>query len=271
MEPLRFCGEWFQTRPRDIHVKEFVGWRRVRGERRFQPYAIIEVAGCEILFDGYDSVWSLIDALFREPLPRRAVNAAMKGDMLGEKDWEWQPFVLDLQAFARESDVHTLTIQVSGGRPGPHPFSPSATYDGFLAHDILAFASSTKVDSMEYLACSPLFLYATTLPFRDEKGLRFVPTLVFGSRPNFVFVQSVGKGHATFGVRSRGREGDVRMERWFTSNDHDLIDEKIVSLLDKLNRDQRNFPVFPVETNALYSIERDEIECIRSAKGYLSE
>jgi len=262
-------GCWFQTKPCDISVREFSAWRRVKGQRLFRPYLIIEIDDCPILFDGYDSVWSFIDALFPDdPLPRKAVNAAMKGDMLFEGD-SFIPFTRDIQSFTHESTVEYLTLQGEYRDGVSHPLivGGATLFDGFIVTDVM-FHKEKEVLKSTPLHSLPFFAYETMLPFKDAKGTRFVPTLVFGNSPHLVFVQRIGESIATFGVHSRGPAGDVRIERWFLEKDLDSIEKKIVSLLANLTSDEREWPHFKTESDLLYSNERDEIEWLRSSHSF---
>lgn len=274
-EPIRFAN-YFQVKPCDIQTKEFCAWRRVRGERRFKPYLIVEVAGCEILFDGYDNVWQFLDALFpNEKLPRNPVNYAMKGDNLFEfGEDNFIPFTRDIESFLHESEVDYLNIEVTYEGPTNHPIGDFALIgpqiEVFFATNISPHKKTRLFTDKKWGALRALksYAYETLLPFADSNGERLVPTMVFGNASRLVFVQRVdsvdSKQYATFGVHSRPRYGDIRLERWTGHSNIRGIEKNVNRLLTNLENDEREYKEGEPETHALYSRERDIIECLRA-------
>ena len=249
-------------------MREFSAWRRKSTKRKFSPYLIVEIADCEIAFDGYNEVWAFLDALFPDDkLPRNAVNAAMKGDFFFENG---RPFTREVESFLNESEISYFNITTEYRGEVNHPLFLNEhgilpKYSGFFVTEVESIEKSREIrdKKTEELTTLPDFSYHSLLPFKDSDGTRLVHTLVYGQQPHLVFVQRVDNAIATFGLHSRGPYGDIRLERWLVDTDIEVIEKNIPRLLKKLRDDERVYTDF-TETNALYSIERDEIECLRA-------
>ena len=75
-------GDTLVAKPSAVEFVDFRAWtqRGSKNYRRFfEPYVVVKIGSYKIIFDGYDSVWELIDS-FHNDLPRNPINAAMKGD-----------------------------------------------------------------------------------------------------------------------------------------------------------------------------------------------
>ena len=191
MQPFRYCGEWIFSRTQDIVVERFIGWRRAGRRRLFQPCAILKAGKYQIMLDGKEAVWSLIDAV-QPNMPKALVNQGMKGEFIHE-----QTFAQDLQDFIDESDADFISFV--GEQSKTQEPNSTSFFTGHYAH----LAKAQK--SPKVILSVPKSWGASanvSLPMRMRNGeVKWLPSLVVGDYPHIVIAQSLSENN-TFDMDS---------------------------------------------------------------------
>tara|TARA_R110002020_G_scaffold23154_1_gene77421 strand:- start:8793 stop:9578 length:786 start_codon:yes stop_codon:yes gene_type:complete len=190
-------GDTLIAKPSAFEFVDFRAWtqRGSKNYRRFfEPYTVVKIGSYKIIFDGYDSVWELIDS-FHNDLPRNPINAAMKGDTMDEGGWV--PFTHELEAFAKESETKLITITLSKCNLS------QLNLCGLGKSDVWLGKSVAKPK------CTSDGLFTTS--FSDKNGKRAVATSVVSTGSCAVVTQKVSDSRFfVTGIVSRGMRGCVR-------------------------------------------------------------
>jgi len=186
MQPFRYCAEWILTRPQDIIVERFIGWRRAGKRRLFAPFAILRMGEYRVAVDGKSAIWDLIDAV-QPDMPRRIVNQGMKGEFVYE-----QTFAQDLQDFIHETEVHVLAFRCA------HAYMPEPnTTDMFDGYTQVSVKAQTKPQTILTAPKSWGESICLYLPMRIYGvGIKWLPSLVVGDYPRLVIAQSLSESKA---------------------------------------------------------------------------
>lgn len=172
LSPFVYADEWVFAESSHLLVQDFVCWRKSgkRG-RLFEPYLHLRTKDgqFDIVFDGYDQVWSLLNALIHKP-PRMDFNRLMKGRIenatfMGELGWflENSDAILCFESHLKEIDVANSTHTIK-------------------AHSV------TSAKSVRCEVVWPYLSYAHILtPSRTPAGLVWRETSVCGSHPQLIF------------------------------------------------------------------------------------
>lgn len=181
-QALRHCAEWLVVPTEQIVVERFFGWRRAGKRRLFQPCAVLRAGAHQILVDGLDAVWELIDAIQPE-MPRRIVNEGMKGGFVLEGE---QPFAHDLQAFLRESATSFLIFSCDFVRER-EPNSTSI-FAGLKMRSVVAPTAPVLRTATPAAWGS---VWAVRLPYRGQNREVLAPALIVGDYPRIVVVMNL--------------------------------------------------------------------------------
>ena len=192
-------GDMLVAKPSAFEFVDFRAWTQ-RGSKHyrrfFEPYAVVKIGSYKIIFDGYDSVWELIDS-FHNGLPRNPINAAMKGDTMNEDGDDWLPFTHELEAFANESETKLIAITLSKCNHS------QLNLCGLGMSDVWLGKSVAKPK------CTSDGLFTTS--FSDKNGKRTVTTSVISTGSLTVVTQEVADSRFfVTGIVSRGMRGCVR-------------------------------------------------------------
>lgn len=178
-QALRHCAEWVIVPTEQIVVERFFGWRRAGKRRLFQPCAVLRAGAHQILVDGLDAVWELIDAILPD-MPRRIVNEGMKGGFVLEGE---QPFAQDLQAFLRESATPFLIFSCDFVRIR-EPNS-TAIFAGLKMRSLVASTAPVLRTATPAAWGS---VWPIRLPYRGQNREVLAPALIVGDYPRIVVV-----------------------------------------------------------------------------------
>tara|TARA_R110000824_G_scaffold196246_6_gene379442 strand:+ start:5033 stop:5869 length:837 start_codon:yes stop_codon:yes gene_type:complete len=272
---IRIEGSHFIIDPRDIRVLDFVAWIPSAKGRRFHPIAVLQSGDYVFSLDGYDSVWSFIDAI-QPRMPRKAVNAAMKGDTLHEQtvtsdvsrekeEDEWLPFARELEAFCRESEVSTLLFDglfAKDGKKLPNLFSKIGRHYEVKSCEVLKAFYDSETTIEDHRAFHSRFIY------------RGLPNYLFYFDGFAVRLTRIAKDE--FIVRSQicVPEGvDYRPYRQKTiSTDTEWPEvDRCFALLREYPTDLPLLNSYaPDDLGLMTEEERDEIEWMRAQRAFLS-
>lgn len=173
LSPFVYADEWVFSQAEDLLVEDFSCWRKSgkRG-RLFEPFLHLRTKDgqFDIVFDGYDQVWSLLNALLRSP-PRMDFNRLMKGRM------ENATFMGELGWFLRNSEKILCFEAV---------FKEVKIANSI--HSVDAYSATSVRDVRCKSVCPTPSTYAHILtPSRSPEGVSWRRTAVCGSHPQLVF------------------------------------------------------------------------------------
>lgn len=237
----------------DIEVIDFQCWRRGGKRRSFAPYLHLRVGQHDVVLDGYDSVWSFLDAI-QPDMYRSMVNAAMKGDVEGVIS-----FSDEVRALISESQVPIITIQYEAKFMSiPNDIRG---IDCYLATSIRPTEKQEVSDKYQRLD----FLVKIDTPFRTKEGIMFLPTRVYGQHPQIVMVREHDGREiiSSFAYNPHGK--DLRFHKMVSVSDPILANDILNNLIYSCSESE-----YPRMTGSnqdcigLHARERDSIELQRT-------
>ena len=181
-QAFRHCAEWVIVPTEQIVVERFFGWRRAGKRRLFQPCAVLRAGAHQILVDGLEAVWELIDTI-QPDMPRRIVNEGMKGGFILEGE---QPFAHDLQAFLCESATSFLIFSCDFVRER-EPNSTSI-FAGLKMRSVVAPTAPVLRTATPAAWGS---VWALRLPYRGQKREVLAHALIVGDYPRIVVLMNL--------------------------------------------------------------------------------
>lgn len=179
---MRHCAEWIVVPTEQIVVERFFGWRRAGKRRSFQPCAVLTAGDHQILVDGLEAVWGLIDAI-QPDMPRRIVNEGMKGGFVLEGE---QTFAQDLQDFLHESAEDFLIFScdsVCEREPNNNSIFTGMKMRSVAPH------SAPKLRTATPAPWGPV--WSVRLPYRGKTREVLAPSLVVGDYPRVVVIMNL--------------------------------------------------------------------------------
>jgi len=210
LDTFRYAGEWLIVNISALKVSDFIGWRRVKGSRRFQPFIQLDTGEHQIFFDGYEKVWIFLDSLFAD-LYKPIVNSSMKGDIEGIM------FHRELPELIRETDKEFLCMRFKEtNKLIPNDNKTVKGYDILEVHACSSSFSEWKAH--------PLYLGSLRLPYTGREGTQFFDTAILGLFPQMCLVSEEGVVQ-TICYNSRGR--DLRPHRMTKTQDRHVIEDLI--------------------------------------------
>jgi hypothetical protein len=235
-------GEYLVFSPSRLNIFDFRAWtlrmtNEGRKRRRLQPVAVGEAGGLTLVFDGMDSVWSLLDAL-HEGLPRSYVTEDMKSHE--------SPFREILAELIKESETPVLIAKIREKRV--------ENRWGCEAYEVLRIYPSEEVD----------------IPLRDRSGIVYSKSEVMRKGDDYIVISHLNDGRTlAMGIAMRGERGVLRPfpAKVFDSEDDALKYAQQNSHLFSNIRDVSKSYSLSV---GMFSVETDRIEHSRFLRDYVS-
>tara|TARA_Y100001963_G_scaffold31837_1_gene43896 strand:+ start:998 stop:1834 length:837 start_codon:yes stop_codon:yes gene_type:complete len=271
MAKLFFEDKFLFTEPKDITVVEFSAWRRTgEGKRKFVPFCVLKIGQLDLIIEGYDDMWKFLDCLHPK-LPRNALNACMKGDMLFEHGLL---FHNELQELITESEAGYIRFDVSVLGRFRFPNSNEVVYDALkMEHCVYngehfdiqnPLSQLTKLNGYMGMLAFPIKL-------KDFDG-EYVPTLVFADSENdnrYTLVHATPDYFLVSSSISRGKRGNIRPTRTkkviFKEDYMNPLVDLVIWARKEVAKYEDNEVDFGLLKGEMFFNERDSIEYNRSS------
>jgi hypothetical protein len=241
MQTLRIAGEWLVTEPSEITVADFVSWRKTKGGRKFDPFAVLKAGAHTIVLDGYEDVWGFLDVI-QPGMYRSSVNAAMSGRIEGVVY-----FADELQILIEESAAENLLFSYVRRDVVQIPNDVHVLEDAYVSTSVCECTSETQL-----FANLPHYVATLDLPLRGRDDAKRFPFAVIGEHPQYVLASEVWIQTLCYNPHGR----DVRPFRMTPNKGEDMVRDLTFRLSERTyagTGDNRDSP-------GMWTMERDRLE-----------